>query len=294
MLKSSIILCSFLILSNIGYAKWDGQLVSPQDQRLHSLQDSVRGIQAGQVIIMGETHDYLPDHNNQILFLQQLAKASNAPISVGMEFFEYPTQSIVDSYLQGKLNDPDFLKQVGWGGNDYSQYRSQVLFPASHGGATFALNLPRAISGRIAAVGVENLSAAEAALLPPNFAIGRKSYEERFAQLMADSHQILSATDLEHYFAAQSSWDDTMAWRIAESMQKNPGQILFVIVGKFHVQYGGGLPDRLRARGVQHVLTITQYDAASGNESDLKNEIQLDAKYGAISDLVWIQGEPQP
>jgi uncharacterized iron-regulated protein len=90
-----------------------------------------------------------------------------------------------------------------------------------------------------------------------------------------------------NYFAAQSIWDDTMAWRAVEFLKLHPEQTLFIIVGEFHVQYGGGLPDRLRARGLKNVisLSLVNVDGMSADEEKVATEPTAD---GPRADFIWI------
>ena len=53
---------------------------------------------------------------------------------------------------------------------------------------------------------------------------------------------------LDNYFQAQSTWDETMAWQSLEFMKNHIDQVFVIIVGEFHVQYGGGLPASLNRR----------------------------------------------
>jgi uncharacterized iron-regulated protein len=71
-----------------------------------------------------------------------------------------------------------------------------------------------------------------------------------------------------------------MAWRALQHLDENPEDILVIIVGDFHVSYGGGLPDRLRARGAADVVTISQVLE--------KDEVKVHPKYGARADFVWV------
>jgi uncharacterized iron-regulated protein len=49
------------------------------------------------------------------------------------------------------------------------------------------------------------------------------------------------------FFAAQVSWDETMAAGVARSLQ-GPGDRVVVILGRGHMVYGWGVPDRVARR----------------------------------------------
>lgn len=290
-----LLLLLMLCASNAfaGAAKWDQKLVDPLTLKKYSLDQVVSTLRLGQVVILAEIHDSKLDHINQIKFLKQAGGMGFInSISVAMEFFDYTKQKFVDSYLHGEIEEKDFLKQVGWGSNNWQFYKNQVLFPASHNGRTYAINLPREISGKIAKTGFESLTDKERAFLPSDFEEGNELYRKRFYSAMSGGGHTIPVEKMARFFSAQSAWDDTMAQQIAGALYENPSQVIVVLVGKFHAEYGGGLPARLRARGVNDILNITQFNAGEYKWGELYKYLQPDPVHGKVSDLVWVQGEP--
>lgn len=241
-------------------------------------------IRPGQILIVSELHDSEPHHENQKNILKELIRHGQR-FSVGMEFFNYPQQELVSQFVYENISEEDFLREIKWG-NDlpFDFYRFQVRIPKYVGGKTLALNMPRSITSKVAKVGLEGLSEAERALLPPNFEVGKASYFERFAETMKGH---VPDGVISKYFVSHSLWDDTMAWRAADFIKKNPAQVLVIIVGDFHVAYQDGLIARLKARGVDDVLSISQVDS-EGMKPDEKNELILpNDKYGVRADFVY-------
>jgi len=250
-----------------------------------TLEQALAAVQPGQVVVLGEQHGTQVQAAQQLQVLETLRKNGHL-VSLGMEFFEYPGQALVESYRRGELDEASFLQQIGWGmGFSYDAYRSQVQFPRLDSEYVIALNAPRSLTGRISKVGIDGLSADEKALLPPDWTLGNDGYLERFKDVMGMGH--LPTTDaVGRYFAAQSTWDDTMAWKAAEFLKAHPEQVLVIIVGEFHVQYGGGLPDRLKARGVTATaFSLVNLDGLT--EDERKAEVEPSEKYGTRADFVW-------
>jgi uncharacterized iron-regulated protein len=295
-LMSVIIAVSAVIWSQpaLAQTKWNHALVDPIAGHTVTLIQVLQSISPGTVVVIGEMHGNKGCHEHQQLFLKHLNEVSpDMNISVGMEHFDYPNQKIVDAYLNGMLSETDMLRAVNWGKLNFDHYRQQVLFPKYHGGQTYALNLPRTISHRISQVGLANLSPDEAAFLPARLQLGNRRYWERFVASMG-GHGSLPPAQLQRYFEAQSAWDDTMAAKTVEALKNKKDQVIVILTGNFHAEYFGGLPDRLRARGVKKLLVIPQLIASEYTASELMAHLRPDPIHGPLGDLIWVVGEPRP
>jgi uncharacterized iron-regulated protein len=252
-----------------------------------ALAAAVAAVQPGDVVVLGEEHGTSVQPGQQLAVMQAL-RARGLKVSVGMEFFDETRQELVDQWRAGTLPEADFLKAIHWGSLPFSSYREQALFPrASEGTTTIALNAPMSLTGQIAKVGIAGLSPAEKAMLPPDFALGNSGYFERFKEVMGGEGHLPSPSDVQNYFAAQSTWDDTMAFNATQYLRAHADQVLVIVVGEFHVQYGGGLPDRLRARGVSHVTTFSLVNLHGLSDDEQRKAVEPDSSYGARADFVW-------
>ncbi len=257
-----------------------------------TIEDIVNKVDAGGVLVLGELHGNQTHYLRQRAALAALNATGHCTVSVGLEFLSWVHQSTVDSYFDGLLPEAEFLKAAEWGGNPFADYRDQALFPRLTGGRLIGLNAPRALTGAISKRGIGGLTAEELALMPPDFEMGRADYRERF-ELVMGGH--VPAQALDRYFAAQSTWDETMAWQVATFLNLNPSHCVAIIVGDFHVNFGGGLPDRLKARGIKNVVTISQVDTFGLGEPELTSELGPNPKYGSRADGVWLSStEPPP
>jgi uncharacterized iron-regulated protein len=251
-----------------------------------TLEQSLQNIQPGSILVLGEEHGNAVHQNYQLRILKHL-RAQGLKVSVGMEFLEYPHQAQVDVYRQGLMSDNDFINAVRWGqGFDFGFYRDQILFPTGPESLTVALNLPREISRQIAKGGVASLTPEQAAKLPPLLERGNEKYFRRFMKA-AGSH-LPTPEMAENYFMAQSSWDDTMAWQATQFLQNHPDQVLVIIVGEFHVQYSGGLPDRLQVWGAKDVTTVSLVNLAGLTAEERQNETLPSTEDGPRADFLWI------
>lgn len=266
-------------------------LLRGSDQQPVVLSDVLSEVSPGSIILMGERHATLADQDQQLVLLNELRRLGRK-VSVGMEFFPYPAQESLDRYRSGSLDEVRFLQLAQWGqGFSFDYYRDQVLFPLlTLGEMTWALNAPKWVTAQVAKSGLSSLNEEQRKVLPPQFALGRDSYRERF--LKSIPHP-LKPEQQANYFAAQSLWDDTMAWKASEAWQKHPDQILVIIVGEFHVQYGGGLPDRLKARIPAKVVTFSQILTEGLSSDEIQKELEVSPVEGPRADYLWLSSTSQ-
>lgn len=284
-MNSWSLFCVSLLLSACAHAGSTGILTGNTHQ-LVSVEEAVGAVTPGSIVVIGENHGF-KEHQSQQVAIMSALRALGLKVSVGMEFFSYTQQALVDSYRAGGLAEADFLKAIQWGNPSYDYYRDQALFPnLTEGSKTLALNAPRSLTGTVSKKGLDSLTEEERALLPPQFSLGRDSYKQRFLSMMP---HLPSPEAGERYFAAQSIWDDTMAWTATEFVKTHPDQVLVIVVGEFHVQFGGGLPDRIRARAPQiPVVTFSQVNTSGLSEEEIAAEIAPSTTEGPRADFLWL------
>lgn len=289
-MKSFTLFLLGALLSACAHAQTSGIFRGADLQKVE-LQEALRDVSPGSIVIIGENHG-LKVHQQQQLEIMTTLRSLGHKVSVGMEFFTYTDQAHVDGYLSGQVSEEFFLKAISWGGLSFDFYREQTLFPdLREGSRTLALNAPRALTGKVAKGGMDSLTEEDRRLLPPGFTLGRDTYKERFLKLMP---HIPSPEAGMRYFTAQSIWDDTMAWQASEFISRYPEQTLVIVVGEFHVQYGGGLPDRLRARSSAPLLTVSQVNTHGLSDEEIAKEVQVSKQEGPRADLLWLAPAESP
>jgi uncharacterized iron-regulated protein len=275
----SFIVFFFGITSSANYQ----ELILGDSQKPILLTEALAKVTPGTIVLLGEQHAHSPHQLQQVEIISELKKMGHR-VHVGMEFFAYPFQGVVDRWRSGAMTEADFLTEIGWGkGFSFDFYRQQVLLPVVGVEMVLALNAPRILTSKVAKNGIGSLNDEEQALLPPNFAVGNQGYLERF-QEAAGAH----CPNLQNCFTAQSIWDDTMAWRAVSFLRENKDDILVIIVGEFHVQYGGGLKDRIQARGWENVVTFSLLNMEGLSPEEIQSATEVSPKYGKRADYLWL------
>lgn len=294
MSRSVVLMLAMVVVAMTAISAWGAApaLYDGRSGRPVTLDQALQAVRPGHIVIVAEEHDVRRHHDNQLTVLQAL-QGRGLKVSVGLEFLEYPDQVWVDRYAAGEMSEAEFLRAVRWGGYPFEWYRPLVLFPRSASGQALALNAPAFLTRALAQRGTEGLTDEVRSWLPPGFQLGNELYFERFA-IDVRQHWSLSEETVRRYFAAQSAWDDTMAWQAVEYLRAHPDQVLVIIVGDFHASYGGGLPDRLRARGAGPVVVIAQIDAGDLAADAVARIVARDPRYGPRADVVWVTAEAFP
>ncbi|WP_413574938.1 ChaN family lipoprotein [Bdellovibrio sp. HCB290] len=280
-----------VLVSACAHAQSSG-IFRGEDLQETTLSESLSKVTPGSIILVGENHG-LSEHQRQQLEIMQGLRDSGHVVAVGMEFFTFTDQSHVDAYRAGGLAEVDFLKAIQWGKPSFDFYKGQTLFPrASEGAKTVALNAPRGLTGKVAKGGLPALTEQDRALLPPQFSLGRESYKKRFLEQMP---HLPNPEAGEKYFAAQSIWDDTMAWRATDYILAHPEQVLVVVVGEFHTRFGGGLGDRIQARSPKTpVIAFSQINTTDLSDDEIRSEMAPHQEYGVRANFLWLEPAKSP
>jgi uncharacterized iron-regulated protein len=263
----------------------DGNTLAPV-----KTQAIVDQIQPGSILIIGEMHGLAPVQSQQVEVLNAL-RAKGLKITVGFEFFNYTDQQAIDDYRSGQTTEADFLKAINWSGYSFDFYKSQLLFPEAILGETaLGLNVPSFVTKQLSKGGYDSLTPEQKSLLPADFTMGNQGYKDRFDAAMGGH---MSPDKLDLYFAAQSAWDDTISMNAANYIEQHPQDIFVIIIGEFHVAYGGGTPDRLSqrllAKGLKpKITTISQLYVEGLTANEITSEVTPSSLYGKRSDFIWL------
>ena len=202
------------------------------------------------VIFFGEYHSEAAIHAAQRDLLPLLYE-QNQRLILSFEMFERDVQQTLDDYLQGKINEDEFLAASRPWSNYDSDYRPLVEFAKAKGLTAIASNVPRRIAGKAARHGVGFTSELEDEpiiwmALDINTPEGK--YKQRFMETMRQNAMHGAADIPEHndkLFLAQCVKDDTMAESIVQYLERFPKHRIIHFNGDFHSREFLGTVERV-------------------------------------------------
>ena len=223
---------------------FDYQLQNPAGNSL-SLPDAARQLANADVIMVGELHGHQGIHRFQADLLAQLLSQPR-PLALAMEQFSRDNQDTVNAYLAGTMGEEAFIeKSHAWPGYR-SDYRPLITLAREAQIPVIAANAPRHIVrciGRQGADYLQRLPIDERGWVAERLTLSDDAYKARF---MESRHH--GQAPSEQQFAAQTTWDDTMAESIQLYLQQHPSHSVMLTVGRFHIAEGLGTVQRLQQR----------------------------------------------
>ena len=103
------------------------------------------------IIYVGENHDRYSNHLMELEIVMDLHRRGKK-VSIGMEMFQRPFQKIIDDYIEGRIEEPAFLKGTEYFKRwkfDYNLYRPILLFARSEKIPVVALNQRQEIVDKV-------------------------------------------------------------------------------------------------------------------------------------------------
>lgn len=206
-------------------------------------------------VLVGENHSHpLGLASAAALWEDVLERSPRAALA--LEFFERDEQLALDDRLSGVTDAAAFEKAARRTPGNYPPgHRAMVEAALRYKRPVIAANAPRRYVRLARTDGYDRLRAlneSQRALFRIPDALPTGRYREEFDTIMGgdDSHGDESAERraerLDSVFRSQSLWDWTMGESVARNVELGNTPTMLV-VGRFHVDHDGGLPQALRA-----------------------------------------------
>ena len=261
-------------------------VVNSESQEQAATQTSLSEMAEADVLYLGERHDSEADHQSQLELIKAMHQ-ENPKLAIGLEMIQRPFQKPLDDYIAGKIDEAKLIElteyEQRWG-FPWELYAPIFRYAREHKLPILALNTPREVSKKIAREGLESLSEDELKYIPEISEIDTSNEAYRaYVTGAFGGHGAHGNFNFDNFFAAQVTWDETMAEAIANFKEKEPETQVVVLAGQGHVIYGFGIPSRVKRRlpEVQQKLVIL-----NPSEGVKKQAIATQDRL-PIADILW-------
>ncbi|MDW1916265.1 ChaN family lipoprotein [Vibrio sp. Vb0349] len=250
---------------------YDYQLYTPSGEHI-ALSKLPIELQQADVVLIGEWHTHAGVHRFQTDMLKQLTSYDRS-LALSMEQFTRDKQPVVDAYLRGEIGEQYLMKQANAWPNYESDYRPLVEFAKQKNLPVIAANAPKSIVRCIGRQGLDyinKLDDDQRMFIAQAINTGSSPYKEKF---MASMHHG-KPEQTEKQFAAQVTWDETMAESIVSYLDDNPGAQIVHVAGKFHTEQGLGTAASILSRNPSlKVVVISPTDNVLSDNTDYQLEV---------------------
>lgn len=218
------------------------------------------------VIYVGEFHQIPEVLSFQSDMVSGLILKGIQP-TLGLEMFNVLQQKILDYYIAGVIPFEQLLSlyEMGPEGFDLNHYINLIEIAVKNRLKVIALNIPRNIASAVAKHGLDRQELKGFHLNEQEIKDCSKGYKEALSSFYR-KHPHEEITE-ENFILAQAIKDEMMAETIVYYLTTTTvGMPLIVIAGRGHIEYGLGIPERVkqklnkRGKSASDVSIATAYD----------------------------------
>lgn len=257
-MKSLVYLFSSLFLVNALFlpaqvTEKNYKIYSVKQSKEVSINDIVDDMKNSDVLFYGEEHNDSVTHYLENKIFESLYQKYNSSMTLSMEMFERDVQPIMNEYLTSDVREKNFKKDARvW--SNYKDYRPMVEFCKTNKLDVVCANAASRYSNLAGRKGQKALmdlpleSKKYFAPLPYDTASGK--YYEKLVGLFDNGKEKKKSPNPNHepfsLVMAQSLWDATMAFSIADYLEKNSTKKIFQVNGRFHSDEGFAVVTQLK------------------------------------------------
>lgn len=216
-----------------------------------TLEDIVKAIEKTDVVFLGEQHDDAAAHALQLMIFQAVVEkySKNRRVALSMEMFERDVQTVMNEYLKDLISEAHFLSSSRPWGNYKTDYRPLVELAKKNNLPVIAANAPRRYVNMVSRLGRDSLDKlstdAKKWLAPLPYGEASDAYAQKFNALMGQMSDSVTPQKHSPMLNAQSLWDATMAFSIAEFLKANKNALVVHLNGSFHTENRLGTAEHL-------------------------------------------------
>ena len=218
------------------------------------------------IIYVGEFHQIPEVISFQIDLVSGLVRKGIHP-AIGLEMFNVLQQKLLDYYISRVIPFEMLLSLYDMSpeGFDLTHYINLIEIAAKKRLKVIALNIPRNIAAGVARCGLDRAVLKTFHLKSREIKNCSKEYKKAIGSIYK-KHPYEEVTE-KNFILAQSIKDEMIAETIAYYLTTEPvGPPLIVVAGRGHIEYGLGVPERVKqklgkkGKLISDVLVATAYD----------------------------------
>ncbi len=234
MMLSRLSLCIFVMLClllPVPVAAYEFTALRLKDGESMPLAETVEDLAKARIVYVGESHGNLSHHLAQLAVVQALHKAG-VPVAVGLEMLPRVEQQAINRYIAKDMGEGEFVSIFNRTWNNWPAYRPIFDWCRENEVAMVGLNVPRAITRKVARQGFESLTQEELGMLPPIACVVHPEYEAFLRRVLGAHGQ--DEEQFQHFCEAQLVWDTAMAVHALDWLKEHPGTVMVVLTGSVH------------------------------------------------------------
>lgn len=230
-----------------------------------NINDIIEDMKTNDVLFYGEEHNDSVTHYLENKIFESLYQKYSSSMTLSMEMFDRDVQPIMNEYLTSEIREKNFKKDARvW--SNYRDYRPMVELCKTNKLDVVCANAAGRYSNLAGRKGQKALMALPLeskkyfAPLPYDTASGK--YYDKLMGLSHDpSDTAKKAAPVMgmggfNLVMAQSLWDATMAYSIAEYLKLHKGKKVFQVNGRFHSDEGFAVATQLKKCNPKIIMLI--------------------------------------
>lgn len=270
----------FLLAIPTGAALAHPHILRTSDRTEVTTDELLKDLASVQVIFIGELHDQIGHHEAQLSIIRALRK-ERRPLAIGLEMFRKDSQQVLDRWVSGSYPLGSFLKVYNDNWSMWDKYQAIFNFARQEKVPLIGLNIPRAISSKVARNGFAALPEQERQALGNVQCRVDPEYGEFIRQAMGGhgghGRQYL------HFCEAQMLWDTMMARHLLDFLKENPEHRVVVIAGSGHAWKFGIPRQLLEQMEVSYRVVLPEIDG----------RVTRTQATSEVTDYLWLNEGPE-
>ena len=200
------------------------------------MSEMLEALKKSRIILVGENHGNAKHHAVQLEVIRALNEAG-LQVAVGLEMFRKESQSALNRWVSGEIDDKRFEKIYYENWNfPWSAYRPIFEYAREHKIPMIGLNVPREITRQVSRQGFKSLSPDQKERLSEVSCVVDRPYMEYIRQAYSGhNHGQLNFT---YFCEAQMVWDTAFAVYTLDYLERNPDAVAVILTGAGHAQKG--------------------------------------------------------